>query len=70
MSPEQPALCQAIAIERARLLCLVWQNIVALRQVTAESQQLIALARAERAATRGMSAIAAPPPSTAQDARP
>jgi len=48
MLPEQTALRQAIATERARLLDLLWQDSVMLRQMVDKSQQLIDAARAER----------------------
>jgi hypothetical protein len=47
MLPEQTALRQAIATERARLLELLWQDIVTLRQMVDRSQQLVDAARAE-----------------------
>ena len=70
MSPAQMTLQQAITAERARLWTLVHHDIAALRQLADESQQIVAGARAEKAATRRsrvVGAPAAPPSSTEQD---
>jgi hypothetical protein len=52
MTPQEPALHQAIAAERLRLLEQLWQNIVVLRQMVVESEQLITTVRAGRTHSR------------------
>jgi hypothetical protein len=47
MSPEPITLHQAIAEERRRLLDRLWQDIIALRQLVQESQQLVEDTRRE-----------------------
>ena len=70
MSPEHMTLQQTIAEEHARLWMLVRHDIAALRQLGAESQQIVAGAHAEKAATRRSRVVGAPdapPSSTEQD---
>jgi hypothetical protein len=72
MVPAHPVVRQAIAIERARRLDLLWQHRVALRQLVDESQPFMQAARPEHAATlhrREVGAPAAPPSRTTPEAR-
>jgi hypothetical protein len=45
MLPEATILRQSIAMERGRLLERLWQDIIALRQLVDESQQIVNAAR-------------------------
>jgi hypothetical protein len=67
MSPEHITLQQALTAERARLLDLLWQDIVALRQLVNESQQLMDAARPELH-SRAIGTAAVPLPPAEQDA--
>ena len=68
MAPDQIALRQAISIERARLLALLWQDIAALRQRVSESQQFANAARPVLHC-RAIGTADAPLPPAEQDAR-
>jgi hypothetical protein len=65
--PEQTALRQAAAEERARLLDQLLHDIAALRELVSESQQLTDDARAAPLRSREVGAAIAPLPPADQD---